>query len=277
MANPTIRKTTETYIQIRYDYDIIYKSINTNTITILKSVYKKGLECMRIPADYQDGFKIKEKNLRNILTNLLGTIKPISENVIEEFNITYVDNKEVSRSDVDSILKEENGGKKTIQALAIKLVGNKNNSEIAHIYLEFAANPDKSIIYEIQSDDETWCSNTQAALEAAIYDVRKKSTFSKYLQKNNPIWRTMTYSIPFTLLPLSLIINAITEEFITPYFISSEYVFCWGETIEILEKRNEIKQMLFNVLIVGVVIALIISIIGGILANYITIYLLKWH
>ncbi len=227
---------------------------------------------------FKDGFILTGRRLETICNSLSKQMEIVADTVSISFKLQYINDVEVDRSDIASVLKEENGGKQAIKVLTIIISGTKINIVTTSIYLTFAIDVTEPIHYEVRSSDEAWFRNTLPLLDSLINDTIKQST-SRNLRKLASQVKGLSTSgiIHLSNFPAigdfaDLILNKFGNS-----FISSDYVFLWGDAIDAFNKRQDIVKNILQVIVVAIVIGLVVGIAAGLIANYITIYLLKWH
>lgn len=233
---------------------------------------------------YDDGFKLTGESLETICSSLTERMKSesVADTVSAAFKLKYIDDLIVDRTNIAAILKEENGGKLTIKALTIMLTGTKNNIKTASISLIFAAQAEKSIVYDIWSSNEEWFKHALIpSLESLISDVKKQSIASTINKLASQVKVLNSLISPF--LASSYVVGNIADytlRSIGKSFISSDYVFYWGAAIDVMNERKtlikDIRRKIIEVAVVAIFIGLIVSIVGGLIANYITLYILHW-
>jgi hypothetical protein len=233
-----------------------------------------GMAYLKKP--FQDGFILTGKRLETICSSLTKQMEIVADTVNTSFKLKYVTDIEVDRPDIASVLKEDNGGKQAIKVLTILLNGIKNNINTASISLTFAVDIVDSIVYEITSTDEAWFKNALPLLDSLVNDTIKQSTSRNMRKIASQVREIKEYRI----IPYFSYIEGIADyllEYFGKSFISSDYVFLWGDAIDAFNKRQDLVKNILQVIVVAIVIGLLVGIAAGLIANYITIYVFKWH
>jgi hypothetical protein len=235
--------------------------------------------------DYDDGFKLTGESLETICSSLIERMKSetIADNFNTAFKLKYIDDLTVDRPDIAAILEEKNGGMQTIKELTIMLTGTKNNIKTASITLTFAARSEKSITYDIWSSNEEWFKHAlKPSLESLIDEVKKPSISRSVNQLASQVKVLSSLLSPF--LASFYVVENIADDSLRSLgkiFLSSDCVFYWGEAVEVNKERKalikDIRRKIIEVAVVAIFIGLIVSIVGGLIANYITLYFFHWH
>ena len=225
---------------------------------------------------FQDGFILTGKRLEAICSSLSTQMGSVADSVNISFKLKYITDIEVDRPDIASVLREENGRNKAIRVFTIMLSGTKNNVSTASINLTFEINIVDPIFYDITSNDEAWFNNTLPLLDSLIKDTIKQST-SRYMRKIASQVRGIKDD---RFIPYFSVVGSIADIVLEDFgksFVSSDYVFLWGDAIDTFNKRQDLVKNILQVILVAIVIGLFVGIAASLIANYITIYVLKWH
>lgn len=234
------------------------------------------MEEKRIP--YKSGFKLTRSKLDNIQDRLTDIMKRIADKVSATFTLKYINGNETQPQDIDAVVRVRNSGEQTIKALTLMLIGTKNNESIVSISLNFVAEPGESIVFVIWSNDNTWYDNYAFPLIGDIFREIKKESISYNI--NILSGQVSGWFRNFTIFPSAYRYAGNVADFILRLlgksFLSLDYVFYWGDVVDVYSKRQHIVKKLIEVVVVAILIGLIVSVVGGLIANYITLYILHW-
>ncbi len=208
---------------------------------------------------FNNGFVLTEQELRKIYATIEQQIRQVTNNIAPWFELEFANGIVGERPSLNAVLDEENEGDRAIRALTIKLTGQKDANEIASILLKFAAEPSNPISYLITGNDETWISHTSIELEKRVSKV-KRFAFHQLNEAINTLPRVnVTQDI----------IEVAVRSF-TKYRTTSDYTFAWGAGLDRLNKQRSLKSYIRNIILVGILLAFIVGVAAGIVANYIS-------
>jgi hypothetical protein len=117
---------------------------------------------------------------------------------------------------------------------------------------------------------------TGRRLESLITEVIKQSTARNINKLASQVRGLSRSGMPFSFYPAGKIADFILHS-LGKTFISSDYVFLWGDAITVLNERQHLIKKLIEVVVVVILIGLLVGIVAGLIANYITLYILHWH
>jgi hypothetical protein len=227
---------------------------------------------------YRSGFKLTPSRLENIQDRLTEIVKNSADEVKATYTLKYSNGGEKHLQDIDAVIRARNGGEQTIKALTFTLSGTKNNESAVYIISTFVAEPGESIVFVIWSHDDTWYENFAEPLLGIIMKEIKKDSISysvNVLSGRVSVWLRSATMFPFTYRYAGNVADFILR-LLGEKFISLDYVFYWGDVVDVYYKRQHIIVKIIEVVVVAILIGLIVSIVGGLIANYITLYILHW-
>jgi len=180
------------------------------------------------------------------------------ERITKNFTTTYelkFENEVVAeRASLQEILSEDNGGVWTIRVLSIIVTDQSQAKDPAQISLKFRAKDSDSISYAIFGNDQDWVYMTSIKLEEGIEAV-KKIPIVKMVKDIGTIG--IPYYVSFTVSILAQMIA---------FFSVPDYNFYWRRYVRVFEKRKSRGKFI----IFSVIVVIVLGIIVGIIANYIS-------
>ncbi len=232
------------------------------------------------------GFTLNEQEIRRIYSIITQQMKAVvpSDDYESTFTLTFKNKIEEQKTNIDDIFAESNGGAWEIQKLDIK-VHYKYDEEIR---LKFEKNSSSSIYYSIEGKDRNWVFLTKSYLDERIKSIAKQLFFrDDFISLSVISTLVLTYigtlvliigklifpshvdiSIPFgDLIVILLLLLFLGIAALTYFICFTPYNFSWGDYKQAYEKRQAGGKFI----LIGVLLAVILSIIGGIVANYLTI------
>ena len=239
-----------------------------------------------IRKSFQHGFVLDEQELRRIYNILVQQMN--ESNSHEDFDTTFTmvfKNKiTVEKSSIEDVITENNGGLWEIESLEINL-RSKNPSRTPRIIINFQKEEYRSISYTIEGEDRNWVYLTSSQLEERITKIKQftlssNARFGLLILSTFPIITLLLFlsallfpahvslSWPTGDIILTIVVIALLAVGVIAYFhFFSLFNFCWGDYTAIFERKRSIGKFI----LLGVLVVLLLGVIGGIIANYLTV------
>ncbi|HYT44055.1 MAG TPA: hypothetical protein VEP90_17075, partial [Methylomirabilota bacterium] len=200
----------------------------------------------------------------------------------------YKNGVRAQKASLDEIIADDNSGKWKIQGLKMALLG-KPQPQRTQIEIEFRVPPPQnkdatkrsySILYNVVGNERDWVYLTGSQLDDRIAYIKQLPTFDYGLYAivigliMLVTFLTILFSTSSSKLPLGYEIIAILASSliicsgIACIYGFPQYNFCWGDYTKTFTQRRTIGKNVIN----GVIISLVVSVIGSILA---TLFFLK--
>ncbi len=243
---------------------------------------------IRVSKEFGNNFVLDEPELRRIHKVLTEQMALVTQNnaFTTTFNLKLKNQMAFSKTSLDDVLDESNGGEKAIQDLEILINDRSTRNEIS---LKFSKDVYASNNYEINGSDRNWVSITQSLIEERIKNLRQALVISgaarfllwcsifalafiDILILGAPIYNSLIHSHPLGLIMVpirGLIIFLLVTNLLAVGIFSYLYFFppqnfCWGDYVKVYQRRQSIGKFI----IVGVIVGLVISVLGSIIASY---------
>ena len=244
---------------------------------------------IRVSKTFRNNFVLDEPEMRRIHKVLTEQMALATQNnaFTTTFNLKLKNQMAFAKTSLDDVLDESNGGENAIQELEILVKDRSTRNEIS---LKFSKDEYASSSYEISGSDRNWVSITQSLINERIKNLRQAFMISgtaRSLLKlytifvlafiaiiilGAPIYNALIHSHPLGLIVISirgLIIFLLVTTLLAIgifsylYFFPSQN-FCWGDYVKVYQRRQSIGKFIIIIVIVG----LVISVLGSIIASY---------
>jgi hypothetical protein len=231
---------------------------------------------------FSHGFLLTEQELRRIFDIMLQQMKRITTaNVVDVFELKYKNGVVAEKATLDEIISENNGGSWEIQELKMEVVSKRQDDEI-RIAIEFRKlnsstskdNARRSIYYYILGDERDWVYLTSSQLDDRIVKIKQYPIFDGGFFTTFIGGVILLLSLPgssiqgISIFPLGLFVSGlIIIGSIAAMYGFPPYNFCWGDYIKIFNQRRTVGRFI----IVTVIVGILLSVVGGLIANFLTI------
>lgn len=243
---------------------------------------------IRVRKTISNSFVLDEPELRRIHKVLTEQMAQATKDndVTTTFSFKLRNQMAFEKSSLDDVFSESNGSDHEIHEFGIAIRSKKSEEMVS---LEFSKDSNAPISYQINGIDRDWTTITQSIIEERIRNLRRPFIISGFprffLQFFAFIILVVSILIPLTILfdrlsnysPPGAIVVPIKAAYIFLfstilldigifsylYFFSPQN-FNWGDYVKIYQRHQSIG----NAIIIIVILGLIISIFGSIIANY---------
>jgi len=243
---------------------------------------------IRVSKTFRNNFVLDEPEMRRIHKVLTEQMALAIQNnaFTTTFNLKLKNQMAFAKTSLDDVLDESNGGENAIQELEILVKDRSTRNEIS---LKFSKDVYASNNYEISGSDRNWVSITQSLIDERIKNLRQAFVISgtarillillifafafiDILILGAPIYNSLIHTHPLGLIAISirgliiflLVTNLLAIGIFSYLYFFPTQNFCWGDYVKVYQRRQSIGKFIIIIVIVG----LVISVLGSIIASY---------
>jgi hypothetical protein len=240
---------------------------------------------------FTHGFMLTEQELRRIHDTMVQQMKRDGRDVFSSlYELKYKNGGRAEKASLDDVIADTNNGEWIIQGLRMALLSKRFQPQETQIEIEFRVPPPPptkevtqrpfSIRYHVIGNERDWVYVVSSLLDERIAIIKRLpineyGLFAIVIGIITLALFLVSFA-PTSSIQLSLggkIVGTIVSSLITiggcaAVYGFPLYTFYWGDQVKYLARRQAVGKYILN----GVVVALILSIIGSIIA---TLFFLK--